>query len=213
MLFFCALDNSCVCFPKQLLRDPSVALSLDYILFLGDGITFVYDLLCKLWICREGGITLCNGRVRENLLLKSVLTVQGHWIIKNLFNTFLSDAFSKMDKIARIAGEAMLEICHSTKIIPIRISYPSLAQCIITQIIDTFEHKATHHKTDGHQGFSFVGIARGKDLFKIWPVYLIRQKNKLVGSIYKICELWTKQISLFLIGQFFYHFCERFLHK
>lgn len=99
---------------------------------------------------------------------------------------------------------AMLQIVH------IRITYPSLTQCLIAQIIDAFEHKATHHKTDGHRGFSFMGITRGKDLFKIWRVYFIREKDKLVGGIYKTCELWMKKISLFLMSYFSYHLVQGF---
>ena len=70
-------------------------------------------------------------------------------VLKNLVYTFLTNAFAKVNKVARIARKLKLKERFSAKVLHVRIAHPLLSQGFIAQIEKIFQYQATDHQTDG----------------------------------------------------------------
>ena len=144
--------------PQGLLADPLVALPLLNAFLPCNRIAPVYDLLGQLGIGRESSVVLLDCSVGDGHFALSLWAMELNRVGKDDSDPLFTYASAEVDKVARIAGEGMLEVCLATEVLHIRIHHPCSCQCLVSQIVKPFQHQAAYHEAYRLGRLACVGI-------------------------------------------------------
>jgi len=85
------------------------------------------------------------GGVDTHFIFARLCLMQGDGGSQDFFKTFAAHTLPKVSQIGWIAGKLPLEFNLTRKALVVGILYPALNQNLVTEILQMFEYRETHH--------------------------------------------------------------------
>lgn len=113
---------------QQLFTHPQVGLALGYRLLAHNAIAPVIDFFSQLRIGREGGLVFLNRGIRSGYTAPGGVPVNAHRMGKDGFQPLRANTLSKLNQIAWITREAVLEMSLPAEVLHVGVAHPGFGQ-------------------------------------------------------------------------------------